>query len=234
MSRAPEADVNLRRALTRLEAPDGDPDFRTRLLAQARGTRRGRPRHARVAVLVAVLVAASLVAGAIAARTSVLGGHGATILDRTYSCRAVGPGGSPALNISGDVALSSRAGDLLMSTGRDFTPGDSDIMFFEMVTDRAGVRVDAVACKQTYKRVPLSAKGLRSNGVVTDSFVGNFRLFCHVASRVDVRARVTLTSGRPSAALVAISNEASGKAVSFINFRPKRIASYASTRCSAQ
>jgi hypothetical protein len=226
--------VNLRRALARLDTPVGDTDFRPRVLLRARQSRRGRSRRARVASLVVVLVVASLITGAIAAQTSVLGERGASTLDRTYSCRAVGPGGSPILNISGDVVLPSRAGNVSMSTGRDFTPGDSDIMFFELLTDRTGVRVDGVACKQTHKRTPLSTKGLRSNGVVTDSFVGNFRLFCHVGSRVDVHARVTLSSGRPTAALVAISNEASGKPVSFINFKPKRIASYASTRCSAQ
>jgi hypothetical protein len=203
-------------------------------MSEVRNTRNAAPRPARLVALALVLVAAALVAGTIAAQTAVLGGHAATTVDRTYSCRTVGPGGSPVLNIYGTVALPSRVGSVSTSTGRDFTPGDSDIMFFELLTNRTGVRVDTVACNQTHKRVALSKKGLRSNGVVTDSFVGSFRLFCHVASRVNVHARVTLTNGRPSAALVAIANDASGKAVGFIDFKPERIASYASTRCAAQ
>lgn len=241
MRRTPNPDANLARTLERLVSPQPDDAFRDGLLWRVRANERMLLRRWRRATIVLAVVAAASLSGAgvLAAKTVFSGESTVTrVLDRTYSCVARPQGRVPLVGIGTSVSLpptqgTEREAAFTMASVTDTSPGDNDPAYLEFTAKADSFKVDPTGCKASKARVPFTSKGLVSNGVLTPSFVGGFRAFCKVSTgRVDVHLRLTLADGAPVKALIAVRAQKGGKPVAYLDWAPKRQATFLSSRCA--
>lgn len=182
-----------------------------------------------------VVVASVSVALKAPASRSAVEAEVTSTLDRTYSCLAKSRAGVPLVIISAYVSSARGPGYFGMYTTADTSPGDNDVTYLEFTADRRGFRVDPSGCRRSTRVVPLSARGIPSNGVLTSDFVGGFDADCKATTgRVDVRVRLTLSDGKPSKALVAVRNQGLRRTpLAFISWTGKREATFLSARCAS-
>jgi hypothetical protein len=205
--------------------------------------RRGR----RLGIATATTCVAAVAAAGVYAGPALLGStRGArSVLDKTYSCPVQVLTRSHAIDIGAHVLVpyadaehnpTGKAGPIpanvsvttvTKEVGGKFVP--------QLAFDAAhpGVRVDRSTCRSSGHGVTLKpAAGLAPQGSVTLAFLGGFGERCVTASRVVVRARLVLENGSPRSAAVAIRDDAArGRPVALVNWTPKKITYFLSSRC---
>jgi len=79
----------------------------------------------------------------------------------------------------------------------------------------------------------LAPSGLPAQDVVTTHFIGGFELSCTAPATVVVRARITISGGKPVAAKLAVRSASTAKPILFVVWSPTRVASWFSSRCTS-
>jgi hypothetical protein len=156
-----------------------------------------------------------------------------SVFDRTYSCVAT-PLAAPWVEVQSQVTLPAKApGYFDLYSSIDPSPGDNDITYLEFVAKANVFRTDPRGCRSVKRAVPLTSRGLPSNGVLTSTFLGGFDDKCKVNGRIDVHVRLTFVGGVAVAGMFAVQTEKGGIPVAFVKWAPMKEATFLSSRCTS-
>jgi hypothetical protein len=182
-----------------------------------------------VAAVAAIAVTAAV--GAQAAPTSVV--------DRTYSCK-VRPQHYVDLNTSVTLPPTQNAlrpANLnLFTVKKTFKENGFSFnlpqVFFQAAKG-SNPKIDTPTCRRSSRKAALEPTGLPSHAeTVTPEYLGLFDERCVTAKRVLVHLRITLNSGVPTAALVAVRNDnKTRRPVEFLNWKPRKIKGFFGKSC---
>ena len=181
-----------------------------------------------VAVAVSVAVAATVSAYAASAASTRARG-GSQVLDRTYSCQVRAQhyfDFQTSVNLPPTPAGFQRPGQVWLDTAGKAVPQ----FWFRALPN--SLKVDGSACRASSRRVTLKPTGLGTGTTVTPSLFGQLNGRCGTTKRVLVHFRITMQSGTPEKALVAIRNgDHKSKPVAFFNWRPLKMTGYLGHSC---
>lgn len=227
-----------RHAVEQLELDSVADGYFDRVLAAAHASERRALRRARRAVA-ACGVLALIGVGSATAMLVTSQRTGANVVEGTLSCATQLRAGDQTMRVWTQVTLPARGS----SPGG---PGSVAILTVDKMIARqivpalavgaasTEVSIDRSVCRRARGNVPLSAAGLPSNGVLTPSFLGGLRQICKVPTpRVLMRYRVVIGRAGATHAQVAIrADNRRMTPIAFLDWRPTRIATFLSARCS--
>jgi hypothetical protein len=179
--------------------------------------------------LASLLVAAGTAAGVFASAHT-----GAGTVDQIWTCNVGRLGSANLVEVSGSVDTPRDTGFLRLQTqAQASVESDAKARGQFALFHRPDAPVfDTHFCTRGGGAIPLSPKGLVDNGVVTSRFVGSFFASCNAATRIVYRARVTITRGSPSRAVLAVRDARSRRPLGYVEWTPTRIASWFARACS--
>lgn len=104
-------------------------------------------------------------------------------------------------------------------------------LFFQAV--KSSLSIDRSNCIRSSRRVALKPTGLPSGAqTVSPTYLGSLDERCVTTKRVLLHLRITMQSGTPTSALVAIRDDTkTRRAVEFLNWKPRKIKGYFSKSC---
>jgi hypothetical protein len=226
--------------LAGLAAPPPRPGFHDALWDRAVAAERASARRWRRTsiALAAVTIAAIAAASAFAAG---LGTDArASVIDRTLSCATSLQAQRPVMWVQANVKTKRNpvaSLDVITLPATTWVvTGQKQQMSIGAAKD--GFGIDDGSCTASKQRVPLVPSGLPASTTVTSTFLGSFWETCRTAdhNRADrtlLHVHVTLKNGIPATAQLAIRNEATGKPVGYVEWTPKRVASWFGPACNA-
>lgn len=235
-------DDRVRSSLEQLLVPPEQPTFFDRFWQRTEvADRRAARRWRRTSIaLAALLVTAGTAAGVLAVGNA----GGATLVDRTISCRAVTDLDSATLELGAQIRLPPRyaGGGVVAQPGsiyagfpqRTWAAAARDV-FANGQTFTSGYYYDGSNCKDV-RAIPLVRSGLPSLGTFSKAGNSEFSESCDVArdSLVTVRLRVSLSRGTPTAARLAIRAGLRQRPVAYVDWTPTVIRAWVAPGCMAR
>ena len=186
-------------------------------------------------VWIGAVVAASAVTAAVSAHAAPTGSD---VVDGSYSClvraqRYIDVHTSvtlpPSQNQPRPATLSLFTVEkTIKRNGFDFNVPQ---VFFQAAKN--SLKLDRLTCVRSARRIALKPTGLpHSAQTVTPTYLGSLDQRCVTTKRVLLHLRITMQSGTPTSALVAVRDDTkTRRAVEFLNWKPRRIRGYFSKSC---
>ena len=164
---------------------------------------------------------------------------GASILDKTFSCRVRSQhfvNLTASSNIPSTNGQKQQPGGLYLTTVQKTREQNGATVTLTQVSLSArknSLRIDTHACSRVKHQIPLRPKGLSGPVTVTPHHQGFDNEQCGTADRVLVRLRLTSTAGTPTHALLAVRNDnAKKRPIAFYNWSPDKVSIYAANSCT--
>jgi hypothetical protein len=104
-------------------------------------------------------------------------------------------------------------------------------VFFQAAKN--SLKIDRLTCVRSARRIALKPTGLAAGAqTVTPTYLGSLDERCVTTKRVLLHLRITMQSGSPTSALVAVRDDTkTRRAVEFLNWKPRKIKGYFGKSC---
>jgi hypothetical protein len=220
--------ADLRGTLERIVPPPTSVGFHDRLAARIRSSERAVSRRwRRISAVLAVATIAATTAAAVLAF-----GRDSNVLDRTLRCPVQPHGGLPYLSLIADPTMPGTAPGTSFPASVSLTTGDNK-QLFAFDTAHSGLVLDNSSCHAA-RTFALARAGLPSSGVFKGGQSVGFNFNCYLAGPVVFRLRVVRDrSGTPTNATLAVRIGKHSRPIAYVVWTPKRVAAYATARCSS-
>lgn len=201
------------------------PSFFDQFWREAERRQRIAARRWRAAALVCAVVALAAVAAAGVMASARF--PASSIEDQTWSC-AVPRGAGYQVQWRTSVTTPSTNAYFFFTPQPQAATQVLGPAALRLDTHPGKVTWDAARCTRSHVAVPLTAKGLSPEIVVTTHFVGSTMSTCQSAARILLHARVTVSKGEPVRAKIAVVTAATRRPVGYVDWTPTRIATWTS------